>query len=795
MTSIRNLAVFTVVACALLFSSPALANNPVPSIVPPSPSAAAPGGAAFTLTVQGANFVSGAVVNWNGSPRSTTFVSTTELTAAILATDIATQGTATVTVTNPVPGGGISNQEFFSIVPPASRISFGSYTVTNQAALTSNVVEGDFNNDGKLDIAVASGSAVYVLLGNGDGTFQAAIGTAGPAGAALQGLYVADANNDGKLDLFATGSTSSTNLILTFFGKGDGTFQAPVETDFAPESGLALDAFVFADFNGDGMLDAAHTNFGQIVIFYGNADGSFRPGSVTGLNGSYVAGRALAAGDFRGQGALSLVIQMSDPASMANRFIAVFDTVAGVPSPYPAAYPEGTIHTYSSCCSVVLADFNGDGKLDIADMHPGVTLGAQPVLEIMLNTGSTTQSSFGSPVVVANSNTVQGLTLLAADFNGDGFLDLAAGGLVFFGRGDGTFPSSTGSPNSSVISDFLLAGDFNGDGKPDIITAKDSFSGPATTALGLLLQIPPAPDFSGSVSPSVATIALNNTTSYTVNLQALFGFTSDVTLSVSGLPAGVTGSFQPATVTGGTGSSTLTLTANGSVAFGTYTINIAGAGGGVTHSSDAQLVVNASVGDFTGSVSPDPQNIAPGQSAVYTISISPTGGFTGDVALTLSGAVPTGSIYRFSPATITGGSGTSTLTISTPTGLAPSVSYVTVIATSGTIVKKHTIALGVNPSGGDFTGTYTGSLSSPPSGLVEYIFSLQPINGYSQPVTISFGSLPPGATSDAPISTVPGTPVGVHVTLNNVASGTYPILVTMAGPGVVHEVTVYLVVN
>lgn len=449
MFQIRHFAVLPVIFALLLFSSSAFAaNNPVPLIVPPTPSAAAPGGAAFTLTVEGANFVSGSVVNWNGSPRTTTFVSTTKVSAAILASDIATKGTATITVNSPAPGGGVSNQEFFSIAPPASRISFASYAVTNQAALTSNVVEGDFNNDGKLDIAVASGSVVYVLLGNGDGTFQPAVGTNGPSGATIQGLFIADVNNDGKLDLFATGSTASADFILAFFGKGDGTFQVPVETDFRLDSGLR-DGFVFADFNADGVLDAAYTSLGQIVILLGNADGSFRPGSVTSLNVPYHAKRVLAAGDFQGQGSLSLVIQMTDLNSSGNEFIAVFDTVAGVPNSTAAAYPEGTHHSLSGDCRVVLADFNGDGKLDIANMHQGFPLGAQPTLEIMLNKGSTTQSSFGNSQVVGNSNTLQGsrnfLTLLAGDFNGGGFLDLAAGGLVFFGNGGGTFPDLTGS--------------------------------------------------------------------------------------------------------------------------------------------------------------------------------------------------------------------------------------------------------------------------------------------------------------------------------------------------------------
>src|SRR5439155_23111954 len=99
--------------------------NPVPLINQPLvPDATAPGGPGFTLTVNGTGFVSGALVNWNGSPRATTFVSDSQLTASILASDIAIASTASVTVVNPSPGGGESNAAFFPVTSPTSSVSF-----------------------------------------------------------------------------------------------------------------------------------------------------------------------------------------------------------------------------------------------------------------------------------------------------------------------------------------------------------------------------------------------------------------------------------------------------------------------------------------------------------------------------------------------------------------------------------------------------------------------------------------------------------------------------------------------
>jgi hypothetical protein len=95
-------------------------NNPVPTLGSLSPGTAAPGGAGFTLTVNGTNFVTGSIVRWNGTDRTpTTYVSSTQLTAPIAMGDIATAGTASVTVFNPAPVGGLSNALSFSIAVPS----------------------------------------------------------------------------------------------------------------------------------------------------------------------------------------------------------------------------------------------------------------------------------------------------------------------------------------------------------------------------------------------------------------------------------------------------------------------------------------------------------------------------------------------------------------------------------------------------------------------------------------------------------------------------------------------------
>ncbi len=123
-------------------------SNPSPTIASLNPAVAAAGGAAFTLTVNGSNFIAGSVVRWNGSNRTTNFVSGTELTAAIPASDIATAGTASLTVFNPAPGGGVSNTATFTINNPAPAIGSLSpnQATAGGAAFTLTVNGSNFVN-------------------------------------------------------------------------------------------------------------------------------------------------------------------------------------------------------------------------------------------------------------------------------------------------------------------------------------------------------------------------------------------------------------------------------------------------------------------------------------------------------------------------------------------------------------------------------------------------------------------------------------------------------------------------
>ncbi|MGE5306193.1 MAG: FG-GAP-like repeat-containing protein, partial [Alphaproteobacteria bacterium] len=327
--------------------------------------------------------------------------------------------------------------------------TFGPATNFSAGAGARFVAVGDFNGDGKLDLAVANagdrstsfviGGSLAILLGNGDGTFGAAMTMDFPAGSIPTAVAVEDFNGDGRLDVAVANGGSNTVSIL--LGNGDGTFGAA--TNFTAGTG-PVDVRA-ADFDGDGKIDLAVVNSGgnNVSILLGTGTGSFGTAKNFAVGNQPVS---LTVGDFDGDGNLDLAV--------ANSALNNLSILRGK--------GDGNFFAAANCCtgslpwSVAAEDFNGDGKLDL------VVALYNNAVSILLGDGTGSFGAVKTYIVGAIP-----VSLAIGDFNGDGKLDLAMEEITLLGDGDGTFPNATNyTVGAGPVS--VAVGDFNGDGKLDL---------------------------------------------------------------------------------------------------------------------------------------------------------------------------------------------------------------------------------------------------------------------------------------------------------------------------------------
>jgi FG-GAP-like repeat len=449
---------------AALLGAGAAAQNPVPHLSTVTPTAVAPGSGGFTLTVYGANFVPGAVVNWNYQARSTTFVSARELQAQILATDVAVNTAGLISVTNPAPGGGRSSSSWAQVEvhAPVSTISVRRVQPYDFGFWVAMLA--DFTNSTTLDLVGGYGSYLAYAPGRGNGAF--------PFGSIIGGYYFGllgtaygDFNGDGNLDVVFGSETTENGAreIKAFLGDGAGNFRLSSNFPYEKFPGV----LVAGDFNGDGKLDLA-VDGGALGIFLGNGDGTFTLKSSE----STAWGFGLVTGDFNGDGKLDLAVLENPLPNNNNNGLAVYVLIGNGDGTFKfrrKVYSDPTTEPCGAQMQLKIGDFNGDGKLDLAycDQRNEVV--------ILFGKGDGT---FPTSAVLSDGNGIYSFAI--GDVNSDGIPDVIVAEItqqlevqaaVYLGNGDGTFQASQpikmpSAPNGEL---GLEVGDIDADGLLDFI--------------------------------------------------------------------------------------------------------------------------------------------------------------------------------------------------------------------------------------------------------------------------------------------------------------------------------------
>lgn len=361
-----------------------------------------------------------------------------------------------------------------------------------------SIATGDFNHDGKLDIAVVYDNGFTVSLGNGDGTFGKPVAYYGTESAIFKVIAAGDFNNDGNIDLV---TANGYNSVSVYLGNGDGTFQAPKTTSTSSNCSFVA----VGNFNGDKNLDIVVLDSPYVSVLLGNGDGTFQPPSDTEGFPAYAYGAAV--GDFNNDDKLDVVVVGENGSSYIGVLLGNGDGTLQPPLTYSLEYFPA---------SVAAGDFNKDGNLDVAigDTLSGVT--------VLLGNGD---GSFQTGITY---DTIGGDQIVASDLNGDGKLDLALPGgppwgvNVLWGSGNGTFQPAqllaSGESGSPVV------GDFNGDHLPDFVLVNELWT---TTMLntGVVNFSPTAPlvfpDQLVKTSSTAQSVTLTNAGATALSISSL----------------------------------------------------------------------------------------------------------------------------------------------------------------------------------------------------------------------------------------------------------------------------------
>jgi hypothetical protein len=616
-------------------------------------------------------------------------------------------------------------------------IGNGTFNPQGSYALSagSNVNAADFNGDGKPDVVMANGDGDgsldvrsldaqegMVLLGNGDGTLAGTPMLAWNATPVeLQLMATGDINGDGYTDVILNKDGNPTpssvaagqNDLVTGLSDGKGNFTYKHALSAAANADLGYIEPTTADFNGDGKQDILFVGADNTLsVALSRGDGTFADPVSVGLPALQCEVTYSPAGDLNGDGKMDIVATYPGDASCGGS--------GSMPSGVFVLLGKGdgtfTLIMFcplgSELYSAALADFNGDGKLDLLVDDTPYNVSGTFRVSLFLGNGDGTFQTEAKQVSTGYAVS----QMIAGDFNQDGKMDLmlltagdqgltsptfaTAGVLLLPGNGDGTFGNST----TLVAGNFFSTGTFedvNGDGIPDLTLAQESFdpsvgsflalatllgagngtfSNPISTYLPSNPSIIPSEDFN-IVLPG--NFYADNAPDFVVGTPtgpALFlgrggsamrltasaasivsgsaeTVTATVTPSMSGrpTPTGQVTFYDGTTMLGQSSlSGGMVSFTSSSLSVGSHTISATYGGDSDTNANSAtagSITVTALVPAFSVSASPSSLTITQGQSGTATLTVTANAAYSGTVKFSCGG-LPANASCTFTPASL-----------------------------------------------------------------------------------------------------------------------------------------------
>jgi hypothetical protein len=582
-----------------------------------------------------------------------------------------------------------------------------------------SVVVGDFNGDGIPDIAVGSNGYVSVLIGNGDGTFKAAnnLATNGNNQMMAAAAFVTG-GPAGILTVSNSASPTNNAQLILSDGRGGEVVEAPFSLPCGSASAVAT-----ADFNGDGNQDflvaCQESGVSVVAVFLGNGNGTFRVPTLYPQDDTILA---IGVGNFFGNGRADIAVLTAVTGSSDQHIVTTWENDGHGNFAGEVSIAETGLNPVS----MVAADFNGDGKDDLAIANSG-----DNTVTILRGAGN---GEFFNGAIPVTGKTPSGIVV--GDFNGDGIPDLAVSNsgddtvTILLGKGDGTFTAVASPPATGSTPSALAVGDFITGSGPGLAVANSAAVGGSVTVLNQQSTQTATATATG-ISPAGSGAHLvkasypgdSNYAASVSGTTSLIGQTAQVSVP------NVVGDTQAAATTAITGVGlvvgTVTMASSATVASGSVISENPTAGTSVNSGSAVNLVVS------TGPAQVAAPNVVGDTQAAATTAFTGVGLVVGTVTTASSATVASGNVISESPIAGTSVNSGSAVNLVVSTGTAQAPGY----------------TLSANPSSLTIASGSTGST----------VITLTPTGGFTGTVNFACGTLPSEVTcSFAPTSlTVP----------------------------------------